>query len=266
MNNDVLYPPRDGPVPITPGTIYQLKLVVTGTNPVHLEVWLDGALKIVYDDFSASRLTTGAGIVTWDSNTKWNDIEVLPAQNRPRRHRRRLPGRHSSTIHPDQQPQPGHELDGRLRELHDERHPGRAWTDMGSGNWARFLGDIGSNDYSVTGGVERPDQSLIRESWRGAPRLGTIRKDLYGLDLDQRRRSGSPVSVTTGYETWLGNIPVTITAEPFYTLKLVATGTNPVHLEVWLNGVKKIDYNDSSASRITSGRHGIFSYATAERA
>ena len=47
-----------------------------------------------------------------------------------------------------------------------------------------------------------------------------------------------------------------ITAGVQYTVKLVVRGSNPVHLEVWLNGAQRINFDDSSAGRITAGRPG----------
>jgi hypothetical protein len=40
----------------------------------------------------------------------------------------------------------------------------------------------------------------------------------------------------------------------------VATGSSPVHLEVWLDGTRRISYDDSSSSRITGGIPGMENY------
>jgi hypothetical protein len=58
--------------------------------------------------------------------------------------------------------------------------------------------------------------------------------------------------------TELASYSTTITAGTMYDLKLVTTGTNPVHLEVWLGGTKRIDYDDAPADRLISGGHGMF--------
>jgi len=53
--------------------------------------------------------------------------------------------------------------------------------------------------------------------------------------------------------TLLSSVATTITAGTSYNLKLITTGSNPVHLEVWLNGFQKIIFYDSSTSMITTG-------------
>jgi hypothetical protein len=62
---------------ITAGTSYNVKLIVTGSNPVHLEVWLNGAQKIVFDDSSSSQIATGAaGIMNYDTSVKYDNFTV----------------------------------------------------------------------------------------------------------------------------------------------------------------------------------------------
>jgi len=64
-------------VPIAAGTKYALKLVATGSSPVHLEVWLNGVRQIVADDTTASRLTTGVpAIQNYDANVKYDSFRV----------------------------------------------------------------------------------------------------------------------------------------------------------------------------------------------
>ncbi len=48
-----------------------------------------------------------------------------------------------------------------------------------------------------------------------------------------------------------------IIANQAYTLKLTVTGSNPVNLEVSLNGSLLLSFSDASASRILSGVPGI---------
>ena len=48
-------------------------------------------------------------------------------------------------------------------------------------------------------------------------------------------------------------------------MKFVANGTTPVHLEVWLNGVLQISYDDSAANRRQTGVPGIHTYTTNAR-
>jgi hypothetical protein len=51
--------------------------VVSGSNPVHLEAWLNGVLQIVVDDTSASRLQSGApGLEDYDANVRYSSFAV----------------------------------------------------------------------------------------------------------------------------------------------------------------------------------------------
>jgi hypothetical protein len=62
--------------------------------------------------------------------------------------------------------------------------------------------------------------------------------------------------------TLLSSVATTITAGTSYNVKLITTGSSPVHLEVWLNGVQKIVFNDSSTSQIATGVPGMQNYDT----
>lgn len=43
----------------------------------------------------------------------------------------------------------------------------------------------------------------------------------------------------------IGNAWISVTAGTSYNLRHITTGSSPVHLEVWLNGVQKSVFNDS---------------------
>lgn len=58
----------------------------------------------------------------------------------------------------------------------------------------------------------------------------------------------------------LASVNAGITVGPAYSVKLVAMGTNPVHLEAWINGTKWLSYHDTSASQLTAGGVGIVNY------
>ena len=178
-----------------------------------------------------------------------------PRRYSPRRRRRRPPGRRSLTISPG--PAASASATNWMVGYGSFTTDGTqalSGTDMGSGNWARFLGDLGTNDYSVTAVMSIPSTSSDSGVLARSPSSPSI--------FHRPIQAGSPPPVAVRWccpirQLERGNsldLPTTITANTLYTLKLVATGTNPVHLEVWLNGVKKIDYNDSSANRITVGR------------
>jgi List-Bact-rpt repeat protein len=65
------------PAGITANTWYTLKLVAVGTNPVHLEAWLDGALKVVVDDSTYHWSGSGVGIENYDANVQYDSFTVL---------------------------------------------------------------------------------------------------------------------------------------------------------------------------------------------
>jgi hypothetical protein len=254
------------PVPISPDVYYPLKFVVTGTNPVHLEVWLSGTQKIVFDDFSAGRHQTGyTGLVTWDSGTKWNDFDVMPSLQQP------SPPPAPPTTSPfvdDFNRTSGIGLGtnyivgyGSFTTNGTRAVGGQ---DMGNGIWTRTLATVGSNNYAVSAYMSIPFGSYDSGVMARSPEPDSVSMNTYTAWITT---SGGGAVRLSRYKDWgelvLSNIPTPITAGTFYTLKLVATGTSPVHLEVWLDGVKKIDYNDSSGDRVTSGNAGIFSYVPA---
>jgi hypothetical protein len=62
---------------IVANTSYNLKLIVTGDSPVHLEVWLNGTQKIVFNDSSITQIKTGVpGLVNYDTGVKYDNFTV----------------------------------------------------------------------------------------------------------------------------------------------------------------------------------------------
>jgi len=62
---------------IVAGASYNVKLLVSGSNPVHLEVWLNGVQKISFNDNSTSQITSGiAGMENYDANVKYDNFTV----------------------------------------------------------------------------------------------------------------------------------------------------------------------------------------------
>ena len=62
---------------IVANTSYNLKLLVRGANPVHLEVWLNGTQEIVFDDSSATQIGTGVpGMENYDPGVKYDNFTV----------------------------------------------------------------------------------------------------------------------------------------------------------------------------------------------
>ena len=134
-------------------------------------------------------------------------------------------------------------------------------TSSGTGNWAKVTAALGTNNYSVAADIIVPTGSL--DSGLVARSNDSVNFDstLYSVQIATdghvnlyRRNSWN--------WTLLSSVATTITAGTSYNVKLITTGSNPVHLEVWLNGVQKIVFNDSSTSQITTGAVGMINYDT----
>lgn len=125
-------------------------------------------------------------------------------------------------------------------------------------NWARVVPSLGTNDYQVTAELIVPAGSLFSGI---IARTATINTDetMYAAQL---ATDGHVNLYRRNAYTWtlLAASAVAITAGVQYTVKLVVRGSNPVHLEVWLNGAQRINFDDSSAGRITAGPPGIENY------
>jgi glycosyl hydrolase family 123 len=125
-------------------------------------------------------------------------------------------------------------------------------------NWARVVPSLGTNDYKVTAELTVPAGSLFSGI---IARSATINTDetMYAAQL---ATDGHVNLYRRNAYTWtlLAASTTTITAGVAYTVELAVSGSNPVHLEVWLNGTQKISFDDSSASRITAGVPGIENY------
>jgi hypothetical protein len=69
---------RSASAAVQTNRFYTVQLVTTGVSPVHVEVWLDGATLITYDDTSAGRLTSGAvGVENYDAGVQYESFRVL---------------------------------------------------------------------------------------------------------------------------------------------------------------------------------------------
>lgn len=127
-----------------------------------------------------------------------------------------------------------------------------------SQNWARIVPALGTDDYRVTAELIVPSGSLFSGI---IARTATINTDetMYAAQLST---DGHVNLYRRNAYTWtlLAANPATITAGVQYTVQLAVSGSNPVHLEVWLNGVQQISFDDSSPDRITAGIPGIENY------
>lgn len=134
-------------------------------------------------------------------------------------------------------------------------------TSSGTGNWAKVTAALGTNNYAVAADIIVPAGSLDS---------GLVARSNDSVNFDSTLYSAQ--IATDGHVnlyrrnawnwTLLSSVATTITAGTSYNLKLITTGSSPVHLEVWLNGVQKIVFNDSSTSQITSGAVGMINYDT----
>lgn len=238
---------------ISAGTEYELKLVVTGSNPVRLEVWLNGVLKISYTDSSASRLTTGTpGIRCQQSGVKYNSFSAGTAQALAA-----VPGLWVE----DTFPTPGTSMVGTA---------GLKWisewgTITGDGVFASTSGtamnysmpvvNLGTNNYAVQADVRVPAASTWGGVYARASDPADGANNNYAAQLSTTRIELMRYNNYT--YTWLASYNATFNTGTNYNVKLAVTGSNPVQLTVYLNGSPVITYNDSSASRITTGDVGI---------
>ena len=234
---------------ITGGTRYSLKLLVSGSNPVHLEAWLNGAIQIVVDDSSASRLTSGApGIENYDANVRYSSFAVYAGPSFADRFNRTT-------------------------------GLGAAWvTDHGSfttdgssavsgappiqGNWAYPTPAPSTSDYAIEADLTIPSGSLYSGIVARSAVTNAFSSDLYSAQIST---DGSIHLYRRNAWNWLllASAPSGIVSGVRYTVKLVAVGADPVHLEVWLNGSKRVDYNDSdtgTTGQLRTGSVGIENY------
>jgi len=235
---------------ITAGTSYNLKLITTGSNPVHLEVWLNGVQKIVFDDSSASRITSGAvGMMNYDTSVKYDNFTVTaPVLFSDNFNRTTGLGANWSVF------AGSFTTDGSMAVA-------GTMTSSGSGNWAKVVPDLNTNNYAVSADMIVPAGSLDS---------GLVARSNDSVNFDATLYSAQ--IATDGHVnlyrrnawnwTLLSSVATTITAGTSYNVKLIVTGSSPVHLEVWLNGVQKIVFNDSSTSQIATGVPGIQNYDT----
>jgi Bacterial Ig domain len=134
-------------------------------------------------------------------------------------------------------------------------------TSSGTGNWAKLVPALGTSNYAVSADIIVPAGSLDS---------GLVARSNDSVNFDSTLYSAQ--IATDGHiylyrrNAWnwtlLSSVATTITAGTSYNLKLITTGSSPVHLEVWLNGVQKIVFDDSSTSHITSGVVGMVNYDT----
>jgi hypothetical protein len=129
-----------------------------------------------------------------------------------------------------------------------------------SGNWARYISTPTSSDYAVSADIVITANSLysgvVARSSGGA-----FDSDVYTAQL---LSDGTLRLYRRNNWAWtlLQSVSAGIAVGLSYNVRLVTVGANPVHLEVWLNGVQQIAYDDSAAGQLTTGSAGIQNYAS----
>lgn len=127
------------------------------------------------------------------------------------------------------------------------------------GNWAKLVPGVGTDDYSVVADIiiaaGSYDSGVVARSNDGS----SFTRNVYSAQLWS---DGNVYLYRRNDWNWtqLASYSAGITAGTEYNVKLVATGTSPVHLEVWLDGTQRITYDDTSAEALTSGSVGIVTY------
>jgi hypothetical protein len=134
-----------------------------------------------------------------------------------------------------------------------------AMTPAGTGNWASLVPSLNTNNYSVVANLSVPASSQDSGIVVRGSNASDFASDLYSAQIST---TGAVNLFRRNALSWtqLATFATTIQAGVTYNLKVVVSGSSPVHLEVWLNGTRVISFDDASASRITSGPPGIENY------
>ena len=127
------------------------------------------------------------------------------------------------------------------------------------GNWARLTATLETTNYSVSADMVVPSGSLDSGLVARSTDPANFDRNLYSAQI---ATDGNIYLYRRNDWNWtlLGSVAAGIVANTSYNLKLIATGSSPVHLEVWLNGAQKLVFNDSSTSQLTTGVPGMENY------
>jgi len=250
-----------------------IKLVVSGSNPIHLQGFLDDVKLIDVNDTDLTRTSGQFGLycsLVSNGTTYWDDVAVNPV----------------STPTPTPTPIVTNFMEEfESYNLGSVTFPLNNWTvnnaaagtdlnlDIFSDGGSKVLRGtalttptphlinstaIGSNDYSVSAKVK---------SGESGDRIGVIarwasKNQFYALYY--KSNAGTPTLYLTGKvggtNTDITNAPITISGfdiSQYHVIKLVVSGSNPIHLQGFLDDVKLIDVNDTDLTR-TSGQFGLY--------
>jgi 6-phosphogluconolactonase (cycloisomerase 2 family)/chitodextrinase len=132
---------------------------------------------------------------------------------------------------------------------------------QGGQNWAALVPALNSNDYTVESMLTLPTGSLYTGVVvRGSP-AGSFYQNLYAAQLSSQG-TANLYRRNNGVWTLLKGVQAGIIANKPYLLRLKVTGSNPVNLEVSLNGGVLFSYADASSSRLPAGIPGIQDYSS----
>src|SRR5439155_7063026 len=106
------------------------------------------------------------------------------------------------------------------------------------GNWASVVPSMRTNDYAVVSDLVIPPGSL----YSGLVARGSTSQFTDNLYAAQISTDGGVYLYRRNNWNWtaLATTAAGIASNTRYTLKLLVKGSNPVHLEVWLNGSLQI--------------------------
>jgi hypothetical protein len=129
-----------------------------------------------------------------------------------------------------------------------------------NGNWAKLNPSLGTANYAVAADLIVPAGSLFSGLVARSNDPNNVDRNLYAAQIST---DGSVYLYRRNEWNWtppLASAPAGIVANTSYNLKLVVTGASPVHLEVWLNGARKLAFDDNSQNAIASGAPGMQNY------
>jgi hypothetical protein len=235
---------------IATNTSYNLKLLVSGNTPVHLEVSVNGALKITFDDSSTSRIASGPpGIQNYNASVQYTNFSIDAVTTHVFYDAfARTTGLGSNW----QVVYGGFSTDGTYAV---------SGAPPSQGNWAKVAQNLFTNDYSVSANIIVPAGSLDSGLVARSSDASNFDSTLYAAQIATDGHVNLYRRNTWNW-TLLSSVAATIAANTSYALRLVVAGSSPVHLEVWLNGTRQIVTDDNSTNRITTGGAGMENYDT----
>lgn len=237
---------------------YAIRLRVTGTSPVHVEVDFQNARVLAFDDASGSRLASGLVGLVHGGGTRTQFEDFLAT------------GSAGATTPPPPPPPPP---TGGALSFTDNFDACTSTTDLGTswdtnGRWyCTALRARGESALGValakTATLGDTDVSALVQL-NSSTGSGVVARNANGrfyaarLLLDGRvdivRVDGATVTV-------LGSVAQSVLVNTSYILRLQVTGTSSVQLVASVGGTPVLSATDSSSSRLASGRAGLLSGA-----